>query len=260
MAGRPGRGPLRFVVQRHRARRLHYDFRLEIDGVLVSWAVPEGPDARPDGAPRWRSTSRTTRSSTSTSRASSRPASTAAATSSSGTPAPGSRQGTDDPAAAVAAGELHVDLHGEKLRGRFVLVRTRADDAGQGAVAAAAQARRVRRRRAGTRGPPALGAERPHQRRGQGRPGPAVALGPAGRARPSVALEPPTGRPARPRTSWPRSTRSAPAGTWEVFGRELRVTNLDKVLFPARGRRAAGHQARPAALRRADRADRCCPT
>src|SRR4051812_2843646 len=113
----------RFVVQRHRARRLHYDFRLEIDGVLVSWAVPKGvtldPDARhlavhvEDHPIEYLEFE--------------------------GVIPSGEYGGgdvivwdigtwelhrDDDARAAVESGEIHVELHGEKLRGRVVLVRT----------------------------------------------------------------------------------------------------------------------------------------
>ncbi|MCU1390157.1 MAG: lig [Ilumatobacteraceae bacterium] len=119
-------GRLRFVVQRHRATRLHYDLRLEIDGVLVSWAVPKGPSLDPKRkalavkvedhpyAYGWFE----------------------------GNIGSGYGKGdvvlwddgwwepdpaypeSADPAKAVAAGELKFVLHGHKLRGRYVIVHT----------------------------------------------------------------------------------------------------------------------------------------
>ncbi|MCU4184444.1 hypothetical protein K6U06_08730 [Acidiferrimicrobium sp. IK] len=255
-------------MQRHRARRLHYDFRLEIDGVLASWAVPKGPTLDP-GVRR-------------------------AAIHVEDHPLEyfdfegvipageygggdvivwdlGSWEphGTDDPGAAVAAGELHVDLHGEKLRGRFVLIRTgRGRSAGGGGGGAGGdggkeqwlllhkhdddaiegwdpedhprsvlsgrtndevRADPYRQWRSGL---PADQASQPVRRSaaspqaagpGAGDPE-AAGPGAAGSARRHID-------PAREAELLALDTLGS-GGMWEVFGRQLRVTNLDKVLFP----------------------------
>src|SRR3954465_3490034 len=115
-AGRSGR----FVIQRHRATRLHYDFRFEIDGVLVSWAVPKGPTLDPSA--RHMAVHVEDHPMEYADFEGVIPAGEygggAVIVADRGTWEP---HATDDPAAAIAAGELHADMHGEKLRGRLVL-------------------------------------------------------------------------------------------------------------------------------------------
>jgi bifunctional non-homologous end joining protein LigD len=232
---RPAGAP-RFVVQRHRARRLHYDLRFEINGVLVSWAVPKGPTLDPavkriavhvedhpieyldfEGV------------------------------------IPGGEYGagdvivwdrgtwephaTDDPARAVAEGELHADMYGEKLRGRLVLVRSGNDRDGQNQWLLLHK-----------RDDDAVAGWDPedHPRSVlSGRTNDEVKADPERMwradlppAQASVLLRQPT--VAGPEEEQLQALDElGSAGTWEVFGRRLRVTNLEKELFPAKpGERA----------------------
>jgi bifunctional non-homologous end joining protein LigD len=244
----PGAAPLagkgtggRFVVQRHRARRLHYDFRLEVDGVLASWAVPKGPTLDPkvrrqairtedhpieyfefEGViPRgeygggdvivwdwghW-------------------------------TPA-----GGDDPTRALAEGELHFDLTGERLRGRFVLVRT--DRSGHRPGAKEQWLLLHKHDDFAVEGwdPEAF----PDSVK-SGRTNDEVAAAPDARWRSGLPAAEAEERLRPEIPTWdPPSTDELDAldaldreGHWELQGRALRVTNLDKVLFPARDGEAA---------------------
>ena len=114
----------RFVVQRHRATRLHYDFRLEIDGVLVSWAVPKGPTL--DSAIRRMAVHVEDHPIEYFDFEGVIPAKQYGAGDvivwDWGTWEPEAE--TPDPGRAIDDGELKFVLHGQKLRGRFTIVRT----------------------------------------------------------------------------------------------------------------------------------------
>jgi len=113
----------RFVVHRHRASRLHYDLRLEVGGALASWAVPRGPTLDP-AQRRFAVRTEDHPIEYLDFEGVIPPGQYGAGDSICwdwGTFEP---EGTWDPAAALAAGELKLRLRGEKLVGRFTLVRT----------------------------------------------------------------------------------------------------------------------------------------
>jgi len=210
----------RFVVQRHRASRLHYDFRLEAGGVLLSWAVPKGPTLDPD-AKRM-------------------------AVHVEDHPLeyfdfegviPGGQYGAGDvivwdwgtwhidddadPIAATEAGDLHFDLFGEKLSGHFALVRRgpRGDSKEQWLLLHKHDEQAV----------PGWDAEDHPRSVKSGRTNDEVKAAPAASWSSSAIW-------AGPDTDELDALDALRAkGTWMIGGRALQLTNLDKVLFPGNG-------------------------
>ena len=228
---RPDGSAARFVVQLHRARRTHYDVRFEIGGVLASWAVPKGPTLDP-GVKR------------AAVRVEDHPIEYLDFE---GVIPPGQYgggdvivwdhgtwepHGTGDAAAAVAAGELHADVHGHKLRGRLVLVRRGRDRSGtdqwllvhkrdQYSVEGWDPAEYPRS---------VLSGRTSEEVRADPRRVWRLDLPPAQASVPvdgTVAV----GRPSD--NEFDALASLGPGGNWEIFGLRLPLTNLDKVLFPA---------------------------
>lgn len=120
--GGPSAGGRLFVVQKHKASSLHWDLRLEMDGVLASWAVPKGPS--PNQADKRLAVHVEDHPLEYADFEGVIPADNYGA-------GPsivwdrGSWHSVGDPAEGMAAGKLLFDLHGYKLRGRWTLVRTK---------------------------------------------------------------------------------------------------------------------------------------
>ena len=228
----PGDGRRRFVVQRHRARALHYDVRFEIDGVLVSWAVPKGPTLDP--AARRLAV-----------HVEDHPLEYADFE---GVIPSGEYGGgdvivwdhgtwepykTDDPAREVADGELHALLDGEKLHGHFVLVRTDARDGDKeqwlllhkddDAAVRGWDPEDYPRSVVTGRTNDEVKAD-PDRRWHSDRP--------AARAAETLTGALPLDEDHDALLAL--DDLPADGGTWDVHGREVVVTNLDKVLFPGR--------------------------
>ena len=220
-------GDRRFVVQRHRARRLHYDVRFQIDGVLVSWSVPKGPSLDPSVR---RLAIRTEDH-------------PLEYYSFEGVIPEGEYGGGDvivwdlgtyevhgpgSPADQRADGELHLEVHGEKLRGHFMLVRTKPDRG------------REQWLMFHNRDEDALHRWDPEEHPESvlsGRTNDEVKADPDATWDSSAAPER-AERHLRPLRDDDPQLRALDElgknGAWTYAGRELRVTNLDKVLFPGR--------------------------
>jgi bifunctional non-homologous end joining protein LigD len=111
---------LLYVIQHHRAHAVHYDFRLELDGALVSWAVPKGPSLSPRAR---RLGVRVPDHALSHAEVEGALGGGAVIIWDRGTWDPDG--GVDAARKGLADGKLVFELHGEKLRGRWHLVRTK---------------------------------------------------------------------------------------------------------------------------------------